>query len=109
MVGSALCWKALGDLAEGAQNLDQYTHIYPADDWGWGALSDAYIQIGAFPQAIATAQHVLQYGVYRQEVLYEDLIRALFRANCFTEAKRAIAKAQAQGKMLRICITCSMR
>lgn len=88
----------LGDLVAGAKNLDEYTKVYPADDWGWGALADAYVQLGDFPHAIATAEHVVKFGINRPEMIYEVLIRALFRASRFADAKRAIAQAQALGK-----------
>lgn len=88
----------LGDLVAGSKNLEEYTKVYPADDWGWGALADAYVQLGDFPHAIDTAEHVVKFGTFRPEIIYEVLIRALFRASRFADTKCAIAQAQALGK-----------
>ncbi|GGH05766.1 winged helix-turn-helix domain-containing protein [Silvibacterium dinghuense] len=88
----------LGDLVAGAKNLEAYTKVYPADDWGWGALADAYVQLGDFPHALTTAEQVLRHGTYHLEMIDEVWIGALFRSNRFADAKRAIAQAQAQGR-----------
>ena len=85
------------DMEQGINTYRQWAETYPNDWVPWVDLANDYTQIGQYAPAIAAGRQALKIQPDRA-INYSVLVRALKRANNFTEAKSVGLDAMRHGK-----------
>jgi DNA-binding winged helix-turn-helix (wHTH) protein/tetratricopeptide (TPR) repeat protein len=85
------------DLDQAVKNYELWTRSYPLDAVVWGTLSNAYTQMGRYPEAIVAAERARSIDPNSRYILVV-LARAYKRASQFEQAQAVCKDAIARGK-----------